>query len=400
MQQRSPEMEDWVARARQIAVVDALSKTRDGDKVKLKRTSGELVGPCPACGGEDRFSINLRKNVFHCRKSATGGDAIALVMYLDGADFIGACRTLNGGEDPPNGESGRSADPELIERRRRDAEAAAKQRAEDENEYRSREIKRAHEIWRDAGKLAGSIAEVYLKFRGVVAPQNAKLRCASRLGYWLHYAGDWHKIHEGPAMVAAIQGPDDYFCGVHCTYIDPRLSTANGKVELFHPETGEILDAKKVRGSAKGGHIHLGGVATAPHLICGEGIETTLSPATIFGTEGRLYWATLNLGNMAGKAKGRVPHPTATRLDKRGHKRRVTVPDDEPAEPEDGEAVLMPPKTAREITLLGDGDSDRFTTELVLKRAARRWAAPGRVIRAAWAEEGGDLNSMLRRGAA
>lgn len=393
MRQNSPEMDDWVASARQVACSDEIARR----SVKLKRSGSELVGPCPACGGDDRFSINLRKNVFHCRKSGAGGDAIALVMYLDGADFLGACETLTG-EPPPKGEAGRRADPALQEQRRREADAHAAQRARDENVYRDREIRRAQDIWRDAGKLSGSIAEIYLKFRGLVVPPGAKLRCVSRLAYWHRFDdGTWHEIHHGPALVGAIQGPDGRFCGVHCTYIDPRLATATGKAEIAHPETGELLPAKKVRGSAKGGHIHLGGSLDARMLIAGEGIETTLTPATVFGADeaGRLYWATVSLGNMGGKAKGRVPHPTETRVDKRGAKRRVMVPDDVPLE-EPGEPVLMPPDTVREIILLGDGDSDRFTTELVLKRAARRWAAPGRRIRAAWAEDGGDFNSMLR----
>lgn len=390
MQQRSPEMDDWIARARAVVIADELARRG----VKLKRSGSELVGPCPACGGEDRFAVNLRKNVFHCRKSGTGGDAIALVMYLDGADFLGACETLTG-EAPPKGDHGRRADPELLERRRRAAETQAAQRAREAGYYRDREIARAHEIWREAGPIAGSLGEIYLKYRGLAAPPGARLRCAARLSYWHHIAGDWRRIHDGPAMVAAIQGPDGRFIGVHCTWIDPRLSTASGKAEIVHPETGELLPAKKVRGSAKGGYIHLGGAADAAHLVCGEGIETTLSAATVLGMEGRLYWAAVSLGNLGGRAEGRAAHPSATRTDRLGRIRRVMVPDDVPAE-EPGEAVLMPPATARAIILLGDGDSDRFATELVLRRAARRWAAPGRVIRAAWADEGSDFNSMLR----
>ncbi|OLS53774.1 primase-helicase zinc-binding domain-containing protein [Rhodovulum sulfidophilum] len=38
----------------------------------------ERVGPCPVCGGRDRFGINTARNVFNCRHCG-GGDAIALV---------------------------------------------------------------------------------------------------------------------------------------------------------------------------------------------------------------------------------------------------------------------------------------------------------------------------------
>jgi phage/plasmid primase-like uncharacterized protein len=39
----------------------------------------ERVGPCPRCGGTDRFSINTRKQLFNCRGCRKGGDVIELV---------------------------------------------------------------------------------------------------------------------------------------------------------------------------------------------------------------------------------------------------------------------------------------------------------------------------------
>jgi len=39
--------------------------------VNLKRGgSNEHVGPCPRCGGRDRFGVNTRKRVFNCRGCA------------------------------------------------------------------------------------------------------------------------------------------------------------------------------------------------------------------------------------------------------------------------------------------------------------------------------------------
>ena len=54
----------------------------------------ERVGPCPRCGGTDRFSINTRKQLFNCRGCRKGGDVIELVKFLDGTSFRGACKTL------------------------------------------------------------------------------------------------------------------------------------------------------------------------------------------------------------------------------------------------------------------------------------------------------------------
>jgi putative DNA primase/helicase len=43
----------------------------------------ERSGPCPVCGGTDRFSINVKKQLWNCRHCGKGGDVIALVRHLD-----------------------------------------------------------------------------------------------------------------------------------------------------------------------------------------------------------------------------------------------------------------------------------------------------------------------------
>jgi phage/plasmid primase-like uncharacterized protein len=62
---------------------------------------GNHDGPCPRCGGRDRFSISIRKNAFLCRQChpEDGGGAISLVMFLDGVGFREAVRTLAGDSD-------------------------------------------------------------------------------------------------------------------------------------------------------------------------------------------------------------------------------------------------------------------------------------------------------------
>lgn len=411
MTRGNPMTEDWIDEARRASLFSLVDRWPH----RLKRSGNELVGPCPACGGRDRFAINRAKNVWLCRKSGKGGDAIALVQYLDGADFLGAVEIITG-RPPPSGESGQKSDPALVARRKREAEEAAALREKEQVDYRDREILRAHDIWRAAQPIGGSTAERYLRFRGVQAPKGAKLRCHSELPYW-HCLGsergrqDWKVIHTGPALVAAITGPDGRFQGAHCTWIDPCFAPAgasqglvrrspaggDGKAEIFHPETGEQLASKKVRGSAKAGHIHLGGDADAFALYVGEGIETVLSVReSLLGTApAPLFWSSISLGNLGGRARESVLHPTLTRQDSKGRIKRMKVPG--PIPDVEDKAVLMPPRIAlSEIIILGDGDSDHFTTDCVLRRAAARWASPGRLIRAAWADDGSDFNSMLR----
>lgn len=62
--------------------------------IKL-RGGVDRCGPCPRCGGTDRFSINTKKQVFNCRGFG-GGDVIALVQHIDGSDFKKAVATLVG----------------------------------------------------------------------------------------------------------------------------------------------------------------------------------------------------------------------------------------------------------------------------------------------------------------
>jgi hypothetical protein len=68
--------------------------------IRLKRVGAELVGPCPKCGGDDRFAINVAKQVFNCRGCGARGDVINLVEHLENVDFIAACTELTGKRPP------------------------------------------------------------------------------------------------------------------------------------------------------------------------------------------------------------------------------------------------------------------------------------------------------------
>src|SRR5262245_15964511 len=95
---RSPAWDSWVARARTVRIEDEIGRRG----IKLSGGTVERHGPCPRCGGDDRFSINTQKQVFNCRGCGGKGDVIALVEFLDGTDFTHACQTLTG-ELPPKG---------------------------------------------------------------------------------------------------------------------------------------------------------------------------------------------------------------------------------------------------------------------------------------------------------
>lgn len=72
--------------------------------VRLKRVAstngGEYHGPCPFCGGEDRFAVWPRprdgKNPhMWCRSCGFSGDAVTFTMRYYGLKFIEACERIN-----------------------------------------------------------------------------------------------------------------------------------------------------------------------------------------------------------------------------------------------------------------------------------------------------------------
>ncbi len=123
MRTRDPDTEAWIERARRADLWQVLDRISGNHAVKRRGRRG--VGPCPACGGKDRFSIDTGKGMFFCRGTArTGGDVIALVQHITGASFFGACEEITGEAMPRRapGDDVRRADPHLMEQRKRDAE--------------------------------------------------------------------------------------------------------------------------------------------------------------------------------------------------------------------------------------------------------------------------------------
>ena len=89
---------DTIARAREVDLV----ATAEGLGASLKRvTATELAGPCLVCAGHDRFSVNRKRQIWHCRRCDAGGDVIALVRHVRGIGFGEAVDFLTGGRSMP-----------------------------------------------------------------------------------------------------------------------------------------------------------------------------------------------------------------------------------------------------------------------------------------------------------
>ncbi|MCY4394792.1 MAG: hypothetical protein OXC10_06630 [Rhodospirillaceae bacterium] len=61
--------------------------------LRLKRSGGELKGPCPACGGKDRFSVKKGRDgraliyCRHCDPGQRNPDAFKKIMEAAGFDL-------------------------------------------------------------------------------------------------------------------------------------------------------------------------------------------------------------------------------------------------------------------------------------------------------------------------
>lgn len=140
-------------------IIDAAKSVRVEDEIarrgiRLIGRGHERVGPCPRCGGRDRFSINIAKQVFHCRGCGRGGDVVDLVQHLDGVDFRTAVQTLGGIDRKP------LVPPAVA--------VVAVQAQENEAER----IAYALKLWDDASPIEGTpIAEAYFARRGLELEQ-------------------------------------------------------------------------------------------------------------------------------------------------------------------------------------------------------------------------------------
>jgi hypothetical protein len=255
---------NWIDRARDVSIESVLAQRGHLSKLKGKKSKH---GPCPICGGTDRFFVNLHKQTFCCRvcpkPTFKRRGAISLTMWLDGTSFLVAVEALAG---PPPDDSKTETEDE-----RRAREQYARERAERiEIERRICEEREALELraaLRVCDRLWGEsvplppVAIGYLASRRIAiddVPERGGLR--------------WH------GAVPLEIGGTETRAAIVARYVDPISSEPRG---LWHrPPTKRIKP--RTLGPMNGCVIKLWPDDAIEQSLCiAEGVESALCAARI-----------------------------------------------------------------------------------------------------------------------
>jgi hypothetical protein len=250
---------DLIERARAVDMVELAQH----HGAKLAKSSAEFVGPCPNCGGDDRFSIHPGKAVFNCRGCGRGGaGAIDLEMFLTGATFGQAVEILAGEGIPRAATNGAAASQ--YERRQRNAEEIAER------------VRLARWLWSQRRPAAGTVVEKYLRVRGYTGIVPDTIGCIPAT-----------KKYPLPTMIAAYALPID------CD--GELLAPRSDEVQAVHitqllPDGSDRVREKKnkiSRGSPSGTPIAVSAIGDGLSLVITEGIEDALA----YRAAGYAAWA-------------------------------------------------------------------------------------------------------------
>lgn len=225
-------------------------------------------GPCPVCGGKDRFRFddkngsgswfcNQGHGGEHDKAAGSAGNGVSLVMDFKQCSFPEAARLIEG----IIGKADNDRPPTMPVV---DEEQAARER------YRQ-----TIALWRSGIAIrSGDPADLYLRSR--VGPYRATR--ALRLIPETVFAG-----RSMPALLSAFVDVHGELCGVQRTFLTPDGQKAKG-IQAPRWNTGTLPD---------GGAIRL-----APHdntLGIAEGVETALAATALYGVP---CWASLNAGRL------------------------------------------------------------------------------------------------------
>lgn len=154
--------------------------------------------------------------------------------------------------------------------------AAMERREREAHDLAARKAAMAARIWAEAGPVAGTLAERYLRSRGIVCDLPDTLRFHGAC----HHGPTGQRL---PAMLALVEGGDS--AAVHRTWLAPDGA---GKAA--------VEPAKAMLGSTAGGAVRLSGPCS--RLVVCEGLETGLSLLCGLLEGPAAVWAALSTSGM------------------------------------------------------------------------------------------------------
>ena len=154
----------------------------------------------------------------------------------------------------------------------------------------------ARKIWEQARPIVGTLAETYLRHRGITTGFSSCLRFHPECPHGP--SGAWARL---PAMIARVDGSEAF--AIHRTYLRP-----DGEAKA------DIKPAKMALGPCRGGAVRLVEVPDTP-LVVAEGIETALSLASGLLPYPISVWAALSASNMATIALPATPKHLIVAMD-------------------------------------------------------------------------------------
>lgn len=302
--------DDWRRRADQC---DLLA-TAVMYGAKLKRAGREHVGPCPACGGTDRFSINPSKNLWNCRGHQGGGHgAIGLTMHVAALSFLQACEALTG-EPSPRGPARPVSEAEQAERNRQrlKMEANQRQRQAQETIQNQDTLEFCGKIIGECVPVAGTLAERYLHLFDLPTPPGGWPDCLM-----FHPALNYPGKGKMPALVARVDDVSGQMTGIWREFI--RCDGRKADVEFQKLGLGPVA----------GGAVRLGGMGE--RIGTAEGVRTALGAWSLIGFKYPI-WSCLSTAGLIGfevplGVERMVIYPDSDRpIKKQGHEFVAAVP--------------------------------------------------------------------------
>jgi hypothetical protein len=371
-------MDNWDAWIDEARNADILGVAQSFGAHLKKSGTAEFEGPCPMCGGTDRFSVNIKKRICNCRKCGLKGNVIDFVEGMTGGSFNEAVERITGRPRPDRSRDETEEDREArlakhaerqaeLERRKAEQRQIEAAKKEHDEEAIDDIIKRALDL--DDPRAARGKA--YLQARALTSHKRliGDIKYVAALDYFGAQDNGVREIvrlETLPAIVAKIRDQHGTVIGLSQVYLDPV------EPKKWKPTGSPTNSPRKIKGQKKHGMIFLGRIGE--RLAIGEGWETALAWDQLRGMgffgdtlagEDIALRAAVDLGNLAGGATGSVPHPFLK--DANGKPRQIAngVPDpDAPG--------WVVPEGVTEVFLIADYDSEIFFTATKMAVAARR----------------------------